>query len=78
MKSKRVLISKLKPIYTTFLHSIDCSGYKVRIKSYKDPLAVEQKNYVTKIVNIYIAYGSNAWPKKILITISNQKIVWCN
>ena len=29
----------------------------------KDPLAVEQKNYLTKIVNVYIVYDLDAWPK---------------
>ena len=33
------------------------------IKFDKDPLAVEQNNYATKIVNAYIAYGLDAWPK---------------
>ena len=30
--------------------------YKIRIKFDKDPLAVEQNNYASKIVNVYIAY----------------------
>ena len=29
----------------------------------KDRLAVEQNNYLTKIVNIYIAYDLAAWPR---------------
>ena len=36
--------SKLKPLYTAFLHGIKLSGYKMRIKFQKDPLAVEQIN----------------------------------
>ena len=55
-KSKGVYISKLKPIYTTFLHSVKLSGYKVGIKFDEDPLVVKQKNYATKIVNAYIVY----------------------
>ena len=39
-KSKGVYNSKLKPLYTTFLHSINFSGYKMGIKFDKDPLAV--------------------------------------
>ena len=42
-------ISKLKPLSTAFFHSIKLSGYKVRTKFDKDHLAVEQKNYATKI-----------------------------
>ena len=33
------------------------------IKFDKDPLAVEQNNYVTKIVNVYSVYDLDAWPK---------------
>ena len=29
----------------------------------KDPLAVEQNYYATKIVNVYIAYDLDAWPR---------------
>ena len=31
------------------------------IKFDKDPLAVEQNNYLTKIVNVYIVYDLDAW-----------------
>ena len=46
------------------------------IKFDKRPLAVEQKNYVTKIANAYIVYELYTWPnihgqiKKLLI--------WCD
>ena len=33
------------------------------IKFDKDPLAVEQNNCLTKIVNLYIVYVLDAWPK---------------
>ena len=29
----------------------------------KDPLAVEQNNYTTRIVNVYIVYFLDAWPR---------------
>ena len=44
--------SKLKPLYTAFLHRIKLSGYKMGIKFGKYPLTVEQNNYLTKIVNV--------------------------
>ena len=40
-KSNGVYNSKLKPLYTAFLHSAKLSGYRMRIKFDKDPLAVE-------------------------------------
>ena len=58
-----IFTSKLKPIYTAFLHSKKFSGYKVGVKFDKVPSAVEQNNYVTKIVNTYIVYELNAWQK---------------
>ena len=53
-KSNGVYNSKLKSLYTAFLHTIKLSGYKMEIQFDKDPLAVEQNNYLTKIINIYI------------------------
>ena len=35
----------------------------MRIKFDKDPLDLEQNNYLTKIVNVYIVYDLNDWPK---------------
>ena len=48
---------------TAFLHCIKLSGYKIGIKFDKDPLAVEQKNYLTKIANIYIVSELYDWLK---------------
>ena len=53
--------SKLKQGYTAFFHSIKLSGYRIAIKFDKDPLPVEQNNYLTKIVNVYIVYDLDAW-----------------
>ena len=53
-KSKGVYTSRIKPLYTTFLHGIKLSGYKMRIKFDKDLLAIEQSNYLTNIINVYI------------------------
>ena len=39
-KLNGVYNSKLKPLYTAFLHSIKLSGYKMGIKFLKDPLAI--------------------------------------
>ena len=59
---KGVYTFKLKPLYTAFLHNMIVSGYKMGIKFAKDPLAIEQNNYATKIVNAYIIYDLDAWP----------------
>ena len=62
-KSKGVYNSKLKPLYTSFLHNIKNSGYRTGIEFDKDNLAAEQNNYVTKIENLYIAYDLDNWPR---------------
>ena len=36
------------------------------VKFDKDPFAIEQNNYLTKIVNIYVVYDLEACPKIIL------------
>ena len=33
------------------------------IKFDKDPLAVEQNSYLSKLVNVYIVYDLDAWPR---------------
>ena len=45
------------------MHSINLSGNKMGIKFAKDPLTVEQSNYASKIISIYIAYDLDAWPR---------------
>ena len=62
-KSEGVFNSKLKPLHTAFLNSIKLSEYRIGIKFEKDPLAVEQNNYLTKIINVYIVYDLDAWPR---------------
>ena len=45
------------------MHSIKLSEYRMGTKIDKDPLAVEQNNYTTRIVNINIVYFLDAWPR---------------
>ena len=65
--------SNLKPLYTAFLHSIKRSRYKMGIKFDKNCLVVEQNNYLNKILNAYVVYNLDAWPKILLkhFTIKN-------
>ena len=69
--------SELKPLYTAFLHSINLSGYRMRTKLKKDPLAVEQKNYSTKDANAYIVYDLDAWPKISPGNFTIKNILFC-
>ena len=54
-KSKGVFISKLKPFILPSC-TTKFSKYKTGMKFDKDLLSIEQDNYLTKIVNVYIVY----------------------
>ena len=43
----------------------------MRIKFDKDPLVLEQNNYVAKIENAYIVYGLDSWSN---IPLNNFKL----
>ena len=45
------------------MHSIKAFVYRIEIKFDKDPLAIEQNNYLTKIVVVYIVFGLDGWPR---------------
>ena len=47
------------------MHSIKLSQYKIGIKFDKDPLAVEQNNYLIKFVNVCIDYDLVVWSKNL-------------
>ena len=47
----------------------------MKIKFDKDPLAVEQNNYETTLVYVYIVYDLDAWPRNPT-TISNLQIAY--
>ena len=56
------------------MHNIKLSECRIGIKFDKDPLAKEQKNYLTKIMNVYIFYDLDAWPRN---PTSNLKFKNC-
>ena len=50
-------------MYAALLHSVKLSRHRMGRKLDKDTLAVEENNYLTKIVNIYIVSGLYTWSK---------------
>ena len=56
-----VYTSKPKSLCTAFLNSIKLSEYRIGIKFDKEPLVCEQNNYLSKILNVWIAYVLDAW-----------------
>ena len=45
------------------MHNTKLSGYSIRIQFDNSVLVVEQSKYATKIVNAYIFYDLDDWPK---------------
>ena len=45
------------------MHSIKLSGYRIGTQFDNSVLAVKQNKYVTRIVNAYIVYDLDTWPK---------------
>ena len=45
------------------MHIIKLCRYRIATKFDKYPLAAEQNNYTTKIVNVFIVYNLDAWPR---------------
>ena len=62
-KSKVMYTSKLKPLYAAFIHSIKISRYRKVTNFDKDPLAVKQNNYTSKIINVYIVCDLDVWSR---------------
>ena len=51
------------PLYTVLLHKIKLSEYRIGIKFGKDLLGIKRNHYLTKIVNSYIVYDLDDWPR---------------
>ena len=47
----------------SFLNDVKPSEYRIGKTFGNDPLPVEQNNYLTKIVNVYIVYELDTWPR---------------
>ena len=62
-KSKWLFTSTPSPLHIASLNIIKLFECKMRVKFDKEPLTVEQKNYATKILNTYIVYELDTWPK---------------
>ena len=55
-KLKGVHNSNLKPLNSDFLPKIKYFNKKIGLQFIKTPLVVQQSNYASKIVNVYIVY----------------------
>ena len=64
-KSKGVYNPKLIALHGAFLYNVNYFGNTIGIQN-STPLVIEQNNYATKIVNVYIVYDLDNWPKNPL------------
>ena len=62
---KKPSLIRVKLLSTAFVLSMQLSEYKIVIKfpSFKDPLAVEENSYLSKIVNAYMVNDLDDWPR---------------
>ena len=65
-KSKGVYNSKLIALHGDFLPNIKYFRNKIGIQFNSIPLFIEQNNYATKIVKVYIVYDLDNWAKNRL------------
>ena len=56
--------SKLIALRSAFLPNVKYFKNKIGIQFNSTSLVIEQNNYATKIVNVYIIYDLDNWPKK--------------
>ena len=72
-KPRRVYNSKLMRLNSNLSPNIEYFENKIGIQFNNTPLVVEKNNYTTKIVNVYIVYDLDNWPKSPLrnFTIKN-------
>ena len=64
--SKGICNSKLIAFYAVFLPDVKYFRNKKRIQRNSTPLVRDQNNYTTKIVNDYIVFDLDNWPKNLL------------
>ena len=66
-------------LHGAFLSNIKYFRKKIGIQFSSTPLVIEQNIYTTKIVNVYIVYDLENWPKCPLrnSALQNCVIVWC-
>ena len=77
-KSKGAYNSKRKALHGDFLHNLKYFWNKIRIQFNNTPLVIEQK-YTSRILNVYIFYDLDNWPKNLLKRFYTEKLlVWSN
>ena len=61
-----------------FLLNVKYFGNRIKIQFNNTPLVIEQNNYASKIVNVYIAYDLDNCQKKSVSKFYTKKLVVCS
>ena len=75
-KSKGVYISKLTALHGTFLTNVKYFRNEIGIQFNSTLLVNEQNNCTTKIVNIFVVYDLDNWPKTPLRNFTLQNCLF--
>ena len=75
-KSKFLYNSELIALYNAFLPNVNYFGNKIGIQLNSTPLVIEQINYTGKIVNVYIVYDLDHWPKNFLTNFTLENCLF--
>ena len=75
-KSKFLYNSELIALYNAFLPNVNYFGNKIGIQLNNTPLVIEQINYTRKIVNVWIVYDLDNWPKNLLTNFTLENCLF--
>ena len=75
-ESKGLYNSKPIALHDAFLSNVKYFGIKIRIQNNKTPLAIEQINYTSGIVNVCIVYNLDNWQKNLLRNLTQKSCLF--
>ena len=75
-KSQFLYNSELIALCNTFLPNVNYFGNKIGIQLNNTPLVIEQINYTRKIVNVWIVYDLDNWPKNLLTNFTLENCLF--
>lgn len=75
-KLKGIYNSELKPFHD-LASAISNFGHKIALRFNYSILSVTQNNYKTKIVNVFIFYDLNNWPRSVIEKFKIKICLFC-
>ena len=75
-KSNKLCTFKFILLNGILLPTIRQFGYKIGLPFNSSALVVEQNNYTTKVINSYIAYDLDSWPRNPHHNFALKTVFW--